>query len=147
MSDPADVLDKLIDEVAECLEGFGQYKPSVYTYDDRDGPPEDITWYVDISPAVEEIVGGRHDGAEGFPGFSACVSSLMTLLEPPAAVPEAGIPAMPAPHVEFICEVHEPAHIALEGRYKGLNVILQIFSEPVDDDEDEDEDELDEDDE
>ena len=113
MSDPW--LGKLLETVSECWEWHALALHIGVQY--REPNDEDSDWEVWVYPALQEILGGEHDGETGWCGFNL---NLAGLLE-----------EFPAEHVNVSTRTeNDPPEIVLEGTFEGKELVLHVCLEP-----------------
>ncbi len=117
--DPA-WLDELLEAVASCVEPDSPMGPLGLRYWEEDG-----FWEVWIYPTPVELVGGAQDGAVVLPGFT------LNLVDFQAAFEEVVACVWDALGLDF----PEGPHVAVEGRFQGHEVYLQVLARPPEDEE------------
>lgn len=128
-------IKKLVEELAELICSQCECMGSL-TYDygpdgeDPDNYEPDSTWIIRIGEAAAEMVGGAVDGAQVFSGISLEVADIVKLLTPP----EYGV-QFDNVCVTFTNHLDEPPYVVIDGKYKGIPVIIYIYSEPYADEE------------
>src|SRR5262249_22820096 len=83
----------------------------------REPDEKDDGWEVWVYPAVQEILGGKHDGETGWSGFNFDVSALSSTFE--------------AEQINLSASVGQtPPEVLVEGQFRGQEVCLHICLEP-----------------
>ena len=116
MAQPPAWLELLVDAVAQCMEAHSVLGPLGYRWGEEDG-----FWEVMVFPSAAEMVGGAEDGAMVAPCFSLDLRELSAAFEEVIDVYWRSHAL--GPHDQA------GAHVAIEGRYKGRHVFLQVLRE------------------
>ncbi len=128
-------IKKLVEELAELICSRCECMGSL-TYDygpdsgDTDAYDPDSTWTLRLGEAAAEMVGGAVDGAQVFSGIAVDVTNILKLLTPL----ECGV-KFETVCVTFTNQLDEPPYVVIEGRYKGINMLIYIYAEPYTDEE------------
>jgi hypothetical protein len=83
----------------------------------REPEEKDDGWEVWVYPAVQEFLGGKHDGETGWCGFNFDLSALSEEFE--------------AAQISLSARVgQEPSELLVEGKFRGQEVFLHVCLEP-----------------
>jgi hypothetical protein len=113
-------LDRLLEEVAACVEAESPMGPLGMRYREEEG-----FWEVWVFPTPVELVGGAHDGEVVVPGFSLDLEELQ------AAFDEVVAFVWNALGLNY----PEGPHVAIEGAFQGREVYLQVLARAPEDEE------------
>ena len=108
-------LQQLMATVSECWEWQALALQICF----RSRKPEDKRhcWEVWVYPAVQEILGGKHDGETGWGGFNFDISRLLQEFQPE--------------HIGVrTATEHDPSELTLEGKFRGRALLLRVCLEP-----------------
>lgn len=123
---PADTLEELAQLAAARCESMSLFQ--YWVYQEEDHP--DAGWRIDICEGATELVGGKDDGARVHAGFHADITAIVGLLKPPIYLSGATQPI-----ISFDCTIgsKDPVHVAIDGSYAGIDVMISIYSLPLSD--------------
>jgi hypothetical protein len=108
-------LRQFIETVSACWEWHALALHIGIQY--REPEEKDDGWEVWVYPAVQEILGGKHDGETGWCGFNFDLSALSEELEDA--------------HISLNARVgQEPSEALVEGKFRGQEVFLHLCLEP-----------------
>jgi hypothetical protein len=111
-------MNRLMEAISGCWEWHALALHVGFQYRKPQG--EDDCWEVWAFPAVQEIVGGQHDGERGWSGFNFDLSRFLGQFE--------------AEHISVsTARPHDPAEVTLEGRFRGKAVVLHLCFQPPED--------------
>jgi hypothetical protein len=108
-------LRQLMETVRECWEWHSLALQIGFQYH----PPEEKgdCWEVWVYPAVQEILGGKHDGETGWCGFQFDVDRLLEEFR--------------VVHLSASSSMgQEPPELVVEGKFRGKEVVLRLYWEP-----------------
>ena len=111
--------DRWIDRLMEAVAGHWEWHALALHIGFQYREPEDADdcWEVWAYPAVQEIVGGQHDGDTGWSGFNFDLSGLLEEVEPEALSVSARME-------------QAPPEVVVEGKFQGQAVLLHVCLEP-----------------
>jgi hypothetical protein len=108
-------LQQLMATVGECWEWQAPARQICF----RSRKPEDkgACWEVCVYPALQEILGGKHDGETGWGGFHFDISRLLEEFH--------------AEHISLSTATkQDPPKLTFEGKFHGRAVLLHVCLEP-----------------
>jgi hypothetical protein len=108
-------LQQLMATVGECWEW--QELALQICFRSRKPADKDDIWEVWVYAAVQEILGGQHDGETSWSGFQFDISRLLEELH----AEHIGVSTMTD---------HDPPELTFEGKFRGRAILLHVCLEP-----------------
>jgi hypothetical protein len=114
-----DMANRWVAHLMEAVSGCWEWHAPALHLGFRCRKPEDKDdcWEVWVYPAVQELLGGKHDGETGWSGFHFDVSGFLAGF----AAESIGV----STRME-----HDPPELVFEGRFRGKEVVLHVCLEP-----------------
>jgi hypothetical protein len=108
-------LRQLLDAVGDCWQWQALALQIGVQY--REPDDEDPAWEVSVYPAMQEILGGEHDGETGWCSFNFNLTGLLA--------------EFPAEDISVSTKMaDDPPEIVLEGKFRGQELVLHVYLEP-----------------
>lgn len=89
----------------------------------RDGKGKEATYMLTVYECLTELVGGKHDGAEVFSGYTVYLNALLEELGPDSTI-------------EFCCDMgitQGNPTVTVSGEFKKKSVMIDFLSQPLPD--------------